>query len=1302
MKLHNTLRTRIVMLVVAAVVPMFGLSIFNAWLNQDAAIRRATDNLQTSAAMVAASQDQVAASASQILAAIANAPGLLEDNTAACPHFLKTLKDAFPVYSSLGIIGLDGHYRCYGLGSSSPAVFVGDRGYFQQALTHRGIVADGYVMSRMTGKPIVTFAMPVMDRVGKIKAVAVVGVDLSEIAKTVANVPLPQGGHIVITDRQGIVLVGKTTTRNIPMVGQQVPSLTLQEAVRTMRTGVGEGSDDSGLRQIYAFLPNGSAADSPFFVAVSANRDSVVAPARTQMGRELMTLTLVAFLGGSIAWLVGGRAIVKPAAQIIDAIEQLQKGALDVHIPARLLDGRDEFARIASGFNRMAESLQSHRDAQQAAQAQSHAIQQKLQDAQRLGRIGYWQVDLDSQQLWWSDEVYELLGVDRTSFDCTCDGMHQLIHPDDRMAFEAYRHTAIQTGLASSIEFRTITPAGEVRWMHQSFGILLDAKDEPTRSRSGVLQDITERHESQAHLHLLETCISRLNDVVVILDTTGPDEGGPRILFVNEAFTQQKGYAREEVMGKSIYLLHGPKTRGAAMNQLISAGKNNESVRTELIHYTKSGAEVWVELSVDPIFDAKGEVTQWVSVERNITQRKLSEQALIESEQRYAALFESAPVPMWVFDSESYRFLAVNDAAVQCYGYSRAEFLSMTIFDIRSKALAAALKAQWAITPLVMPERWEHRRKDGSLFFSHPYAKPIQYAGRPARLVLALDISPQVKVENDAKAYLFTLQRAADAAQAISWHHTLQGTLQEVVDQSRGVIGTHLAMVSLVLDGDWTRAIHASSLDEKYNNVCSEQPDGTGIYALVCENNRPMRLTQSALEAHPRWRGIATKDSEHPAINGWLAVPLMGRNGKNIGLLQLSDKYEGEFTQQDEYIAIELAQLASAALENSLLLVEVHLLNTGLEQKVAERTAALARQEALFHALAEQAPQVVWTADPNGKVTYGNRAWFDLVGGELKDWTGSRWLCAIHPEDLPAVKAGWQVSLASLSPFKGIRRVRAKDGRYHTMAYRASPVLDDQGKVAFWVGIDADITEFKAIEAALRVSNQELETFSYTVSHDLRSPLNAINGFSHLLARLLAPQLTGDSGEKAKHYLSRIQSGVVQMGHLIESLLTLAEVSRVQLHSEAVDLSGLARGILGGWQERQPERHVSIQIETGLLTHCDWSLISVVMENLLANAWKFSANQPQAEISVGQKLDAAGLPVFFVRDNGAGFDMAYADKLFVPFQRLHGVTEFPGTGIGLATASRAIKRYGGRLWAESAPGCGATFFFTLPHQPVVL
>ena len=335
---------------------------------------------------------------------------------------------------------------------------------------------------------------------------------------------------------------------------------------------------------------------------------------------------------------------------------------------------------------------------------------------------------------------------------------------------------------------------------------------------------------------------------------------------------------------------------------------------------------------------------------------------------------------------------------------------------------------------------------------------------------------------------------------------------------------------------------------------------------------------------------------------------------------------------------------------------------------------------------------MVWNTDAQGDATFLNRAWHELVGGEPGQWLGRAWLTRLHPDDRDEVHRNWTLARQTLQPYSGTRRVMAKDGSYHTMSYKAAPVLDEQGQVAFWVGIDADITAFKAIESALRSSNQELEAFSYSVSHDLRAPLAAIGGFS----RALTLKFEGHADDRVRHYLERIQLGVEKMEQLIESLLSLAKVVRAPLSYGPVDLGAMARETLEELRAQNAPRQVEVRVQQSLVAQGDERLLRLVMENLLGNAWKFTSRTPQAMISVG-RLENGG--AFFVRDNGVGFDMAYAGKLFGAFQRLHTQAEFPGTGIGLATVHRVVVRHQGRVWAESQLGQGTTFFFALSESP---
>jgi light-regulated signal transduction histidine kinase (bacteriophytochrome) len=231
----------------------------------------------------------------------------------------------------------------------------------------------------------------------------------------------------------------------------------------------------------------------------------------------------------------------------------------------------------------------------------------------------------------------------------------------------------------------------------------------------------------------------------------------------------------------------------------------------------------------------------------------------------------------------------------------------------------------------------------------------------------------------------------------------------------------------------------------------------------------------------------------------------------------------------------------------------------------------------------------------------------------------------------------------------------------------------------------------KTAKEETEVANRELEAFSYSVAHDLRAPLRSIDGFSQAILEDSAETLDADS----KVHLQRVRAAAQRMAVLIDDMLALSRVSRGELHGDRVDLSRVARTI-GARLVEADKDHCTVQliVEEGMIVHGDAQLLAVVMENLLANAWKFTSKHASARIEVGT-LSRDGRPAIFVRDDGAGFDMAYAGKLFGAFQRLHAASEFPGTGIGLATVQRVIHRHLGRVWAEGLVDHGATFYFTL-------
>jgi light-regulated signal transduction histidine kinase (bacteriophytochrome) len=224
----------------------------------------------------------------------------------------------------------------------------------------------------------------------------------------------------------------------------------------------------------------------------------------------------------------------------------------------------------------------------------------------------------------------------------------------------------------------------------------------------------------------------------------------------------------------------------------------------------------------------------------------------------------------------------------------------------------------------------------------------------------------------------------------------------------------------------------------------------------------------------------------------------------------------------------------------------------------------------------------------------------------------------------------------------------------------------------------------------LEAANRELEAFAYAVSHDLRAPLRSMSGFSQILQETAPPGLD----EKSRHYLQRIHDASLRMSGLIEDLLNLSRIGRSELKARPISLSQVAAEAAAAIRERHPKREVQLEIAPDMAVNADARLLRIALENLLSNAWKYTSRAAPAIVSVGMQAGENG-PVYFVRDNGVGFDMKYADKLFVPFQRLHPEAEFPGSGIGLVTVQRIIARHGGRVWAEAKPDEGATFYFTL-------
>ena len=349
------------------------------------------------------------------------------------------------------------------------------------------------------------------------------------------------------------------------------------------------------------------------------------------------------------------------------------------------------------------------------------------------------------------------------------------------------------------------------------------------------------------------------------------------------------------------------------------------------------------------------------------------------------------------------------------------------------------------------------------------------------------------------------------------------------------------------------------------------------------------------------------------------------------------------------------------------------------------------------------APIVVW--NPNFRITRFNHAFERLTGIRDRDAIGKP-LDILFPEESKAASMAHIRKTSTGERWETVEiPIARKDGTVRIVLWNSATLLGVDGKkMIATIAQGQDITERKQAEievkqlneelkhhsAELEAANQELEAFSYSVSHDLRAPLRSMEGFSHALLEDFGDILTAEG----KDYLKRIQNSAELMSQLIDDLLRLSRLIRADMVSSQVDLSGMIKQITADIKETAPKRKIKFVIAPGLSAYGDEKLIKIALQQLLENAWKFTGKVPQAKIEFGaRELD--GKRVYFIRDNGVGFDMNYANKLYKPFQRLHSVSEFPGTGIGLASVHRIILRHGGNVWAEGKVGQGATFYFTL-------
>ena len=408
----------------------------------------------------------------------------------------------------------------------------------------------------------------------------------------------------------------------------------------------------------------------------------------------------------------------------------------------------------------------------------------------------------------------------------------------------------------------------------------------------------------------------------------------------------------------------------------------------------------------------------------------------------------------------------------------------------------------------------------------------------------------------------------------------------------------------------------------------------------------------------------------------------------------------GSMNGADHLIEIIMSTIGASYLETKQQLIQE-------QEQTIQHALERERMDKVFRDLLETAPDAIVVVDGQGKITLVNSQLERMFGYERQEVIGQP-IETLVPERFHARHGdhrGHYILAPRVRPMGiGLELFgRRKDGTEFSVEISLSPLHTSEGTLVS--ASIRDVTERKQIEQKIRqlnedleqrntqleAANRELEAFSYSVSHDLRAPLRTIDGFSVALLEDFGEQLP----DEGRSYLTRIRAAAQRMAQLIDDLLNLSRLTRAPLNPEPTNLSKIAHQILQNLQREAPDRIVNLAIEPNIMADCDPRLIKVALENLFSNAWKFTSKQEVARIEFGRLDDQQHGNVYFVRDNGAGFDMAYVNKLFGAFQRLHTNSEFPGIGIGLAIVQRIINRHGGRVWAEGAVDGGATFYFTL-------
>ncbi len=975
-----------------------------------------------------------------------------------------------------------------------------------------------------------------------------------------------------------------------------------------------------------------------------------------QAALTAIAIGLVVMGGAFLLTVTLARRLTMPISQLTETADKMAGGDLEVSLP---LSGVRELQSLSDSLDQLRHGLKKRITELIKRTALLDATQQ-------LTKVGGWEWDVAQQSMFWTKEVYRIHGLspEDISFGSTehIDRSILCYEPDDRLIIQAAFQDCVEKGLSYDLEVPFTNYQGERIWVRTQ----AEAVSEGGKVIRvlGNIVDITERKlaekqisESEEKYRLL---VENANDIVYLLALDGV------FSYVSPSWTRILGHPISEVENHSFQIFIHPDDIPASLEFLektITTGEKQAGIEYRVRH--KNGTWRWHTSNRSPVFDTNGKVVSFLGIARDITDRK----RLAEEQIYLSRLVDSSPASITIHDKNG-KFLYANERTFKLHGYSRDEFMKINVhqLDVPESEVLLDSRIRQVMENGEVSFEASHFRKDGSTLPLHISARITELGGEQVIESIAIDLTERKMFEN-------TLHESNEIARAIL----------NAVTESVFLMDAE----GMVLAANETTALRLGKQDPSLV--------GTNIYGLLpteVAESRKERVFAVLSEGKPLFFederfGVWIENSIYPVFDADGEARRVAIYGRDITDRK---KIESELRESEErYKSLHNASFGGIAIHDKGVILEC---NRGLSEMMGYPYDELIGMDGLL------------LITPNSREFVRH----NIITGYEKPYEafGLRKNGEIFPMRLEARNIPYKGKNVRTVEFRDIteqklaeEKIREDQVELERLLEEAErshqallSVVEDQKEAQEQVQrLNAELEQrVQDRTAQLKAVNQELEAFSYSVSHDLRAPLRALDGFSSAL--ISDYQETLDV--QGRHYLARIQEASRRMGQLIEDLLNLSRISRREVKLNHVDLSQLARQIADDLKTQSPTQSVEFNISPGLIVQADPGLLKIALENLLHNALKYSSKKEIALIQVG----VLGQPgpdgrVFYVRDNGAGFDMAYVDKLFTPFQRLHGTQEFSGTGIGLSIVQRIITRHGGRIWTEAAVNQGATFYFTL-------